>query len=262
VKNILLKLNWILVAQFGIDLFKLVKSIYNIPYYIRTLFIFKKKYKGELFITPCLHDRYDNAGAVNNEYFWQDLLVSQLIFADNPKIHVDIGSRLDGFVAQVAAYREIEVFDIRYLEYRIKNIVFNQADLMDEDSIKTYKGNSGYCDSISCLHAIEHFGLGRYGDILDSFGYEKGIANISKLLRHGGILYLSAPIGCEDYVEFNANWVFSPNTIVNCAKNNGLKLKKMVIFNEGSAKEIKCYEIDGYQQDLKQDLCIYIFKKE
>jgi hypothetical protein len=33
----------------------------------------------------------------------------------------------------------------------------------------------GYCDSLSCLHALEHFGLGRYGDPIDPRGHEKGI---------------------------------------------------------------------------------------
>ena len=36
------------------------------------------------------------------------------------------------------------------------------------------------CDSISCLHALEHFGLGRYNDPLDPNGHLKGFNNISK----------------------------------------------------------------------------------
>jgi hypothetical protein len=61
---------------------------------------------------------------------------------------------VDGFVAHVSIYREIEVFDIRPLDNKVDGIIFRQADLMklDEKYID-------YCDSISCLHAIEHFGL-------------------------------------------------------------------------------------------------------
>ena len=41
----------------------------------------------------------------------------------NLKRHVDIGSRLDGFVAHVASFREIEVLDIRPLKVnKHKNI--------------------------------------------------------------------------------------------------------------------------------------------
>jgi hypothetical protein len=40
-----------------------------------------------------------------------------------------------------------------------ENISFLKADLMHKD-------NKKIIDSISCLHAIENFGLGRYGDKL------------------------------------------------------------------------------------------------
>ena len=40
-------------------------------------------------------------------------------------------------------------------------VVFRQADLMNPVSLPITAGE-GYCDSLSCLHAIEHFGLGRY----------------------------------------------------------------------------------------------------
>jgi SAM-dependent methyltransferase len=65
-----------------------------------------------------------------------------------------------------------------------------------------------YSDSVSCLHALEHFGLGRYGDPIDPDGHLKGLAALSRLVRPGGVLYLSVPIG-PDRIEFNAHRVFS-----------------------------------------------------
>ena len=65
-----------------------------------------------------------------------------------------------------------------------------------------------YCDSVSSLHVIEHFGLGRYGDPIDYFGYLKAIDNISKILVSGGTFYFSVPIGPQR-IEFNAHRVFS-----------------------------------------------------
>ena len=97
----------------------------------------------------------------------------------------------------------------------------------------------GPCDSISCLHAIEHFGLGRYGDPIHSQGYECGIANIAQLLTPGGRFYLSTPIGMER-VEFNANRVFDPRTIIRCSEANGLKLHRMtVIGTDGGIREVE-----------------------
>jgi hypothetical protein len=87
----------------------------------------------------------------------------------------------------------------------------------------------GYCDSLSCLHALEHFGLGRYGDPVNPNGYRQGLENLATLLRPGGTFYLSIPIGYER-VEFNANWVFDPRTIISEANKHGLELKKLTIF--------------------------------
>ena len=86
----------------------------------------------------------------------------------------------------------------------------------------------GYCDSLSCLHAVEHFGLGRYGDPINPEGVQIGIANMIKLLTPGGKFYLSTPIGRER-VEFNANWVFDPRTIIDYAEKAGAILNKLIL---------------------------------
>jgi SAM-dependent methyltransferase len=152
---------------------------------------------------PCLYERDSVSGFVSGHYFHQDLLVASRIFQNNPQRHVDIGSRIDGLVAHVATFREIEVFDVRPLKVSIPNIVFKQADFMDNDlSLKDY------CDSVSSLHALEHFGLGRYGDKLDYNGHIKGLNNINAMLKAGGTFYFSVPIGPQR-IEFNAHRVFS-----------------------------------------------------
>lgn len=87
-------------------------------------------------------------------------------------------------------------------------------------------------DSLSCLHAIEHFGLGRYGDPIDPLGYERGIANMAQLLKSGGRFYLSTPIG-QERVEFNANRVFDPRTIIRCAESSGLQLLSLTVIGAG-----------------------------
>jgi len=85
-------------------------------------------------------------------------------------------------------------------------------------------------DSLSCLHVLEHFGLGRYGDAIDPNGYKTGFANLASLLRPGARFYLSTPTGRER-VEFNANWVFDPATILGLAHSSGLRLERCLAFN-------------------------------
>ena len=153
---------------------------------------------------PCLDDRYSESGTAKGHYFHQDLLVAQKIFKKKPHTHVDIGSRVDGFIAHVASFREIEVFDIREFPTNITNIKPLKINMM----VKIDDELTNYCDSISCLHALEHFGLGRYGDPVDFEGFLKGFENIHKILKPGGNLYLSVPIGPQR-IEFNAHRIFS-----------------------------------------------------
>ncbi len=161
-------------------------------------------------IRPQLLDRYDNAGVMKGAYFNQDLLVAQKIFKNNPLDHIDIGSRIDGFVAHVASYRKIKVFDIRKIESKSYHIDFEQRDIMIY-----YPDLENSCDSISSLHAIEHFGLGRYGDPLNINGHKIALDNIYKYLKSGGTFYFSVPIGKIQRIEFNAHRVFSISYLLN-----------------------------------------------
>src|SRR6185369_3343809 len=146
---------------------------------------------------PCLDDAFMAAGTATGHYFHQDLHVARRIFQRSPRRHVDIGSRVDGFVAHVAAFRDIEVFDIRDLP-SLPGITFSKWDVM-YDALPV-----DYADSVSCLHALEHFGLGRYGDTMDYYGHVRGLANLAQVVQPGGVLYLSVPIGPQR-TEFNAH---------------------------------------------------------
>jgi SAM-dependent methyltransferase len=239
-RPILIKLHWLLSSQFGIDPHTFLRSLRGLPVYLRDWAIFRKGFAGTMKFKPCLHDRYEEGGATKSEYFWQDLLVARAIHAAKPAKHVDIGSRVDGFVAHVASFREIEVFDVRPISTVVPGVVFRQADLMNSASLATDTGG-GYCDSLSCLHAIEHFGLGRYGDPVNPQGYQRGIANMAKLLQPGGTFYLSTPIG-KERVEFNANWVFDPRSIIRSAEENGMMLKKLTVINPNNGQQESAFD--------------------
>jgi hypothetical protein len=156
---------------------------------------------------PCLQDFYGQSGVARGHYFYQDLYVAQKIFRNAPTRHVDVGSRIDGFVAHIATFREIEVLDFRPLVSLVPNIVYHQCDLLDIPSRLRE-----YCDSLSCLHVLEHVGLGRYGDPVDLDGHAKALGNLVAMLKPGGTLYLSAPFGAER-IEYNAHRVFHLATI-------------------------------------------------
>jgi hypothetical protein len=251
--------------NFGLDLIAFFNALRSLPNYFYDLFLFKKTYKGVLNFLPCLADRYDCADGkgLTSEYFWQDLIVARLIKNSAPIKHVDIGSRIDGFVAHVASFREIEIFDIRPIYNAIPNVLVKKIDVMDKISMsKLCEHETAYCDSLSCLHAIEHFGLGRYGDKIHHNGYQQGLENMIKLLKPCGTFYLSTPIG-NQRVEFNANWIFDPRTIIKVAVENKLKLKSLSIL-----KQNEFYEVDLNERNFLKlaqqnyNLGLFIFIKQ
>jgi len=230
-KRIILRFYFFLNNQLGIDPFKIFYFIYGIPRYLHDLFLFKGQYSGKMKFHPCLHDWQEEGGATKDEYFLQDLVVARKIFKADPEKHVDIGSRVDGFVAHVASFRSIEVFDVRPVTTKIPGVVFKQADFM-KPLKSSIKEKNYYCDSLSCLHALEHFGLGRYGDPVAVDGFIHGFANMSALLKPDGIFYLSVPLGISR-VEFNANRIFDPFVIVQLALENSLKVSELIIIKQG-----------------------------
>lgn len=206
-KNVFKKIYFVL-NLLGFNAQKFLYFFRGILLYINDYCHLKKQMKtnkdfhfGKLY--PILDDKFSASGIMRGHYFHQDLLIARRIYANNPIKHVDIGSRIDGFVAHLAVFREIEVFDIRPQKKIVKNIIFKQANLMQvQDEMKEY------CDSISSLHAIEHFGLGRYGDPIDINGHIKAITNIHSILKSGGKFYFSVPIG-KQRIEFNAHRIFN-----------------------------------------------------
>lgn len=198
---------------------RIVKGVKNRIKFYRDYLLFKKQkgtsahdfFMGEFW--PCINDWNESSGTASGHYFHQDLIVAQKIYLNNPTRHVDVGSRIDGFVAHVASFRQIEVFDVRPLRSSHPNIIFVQADFMGDCSRL-----KAYCDSLSCLHALEHFGLGRYGDPVDYEGHLKGLKNFVGMLRMGGKFYFSVPIGPQR-VEFNAHRVFGVRYLMELLKN-------------------------------------------
>jgi SAM-dependent methyltransferase len=164
--------------------------------YLKGMPLFLKEYReirrqadvsGESFpfgkLYPCLQEKDQESGVLAEHYFYQDLYVARK--------------------AHVASFREIEVLDVRDLHLGLPHIRFTQADL----SAKEFP-LIDYCDSLSCLHALEHFGLGRYGDPVDYNGHLVGWENMHRMLKKGGKFYFSVPIGAQR-IEFNAHRVFS-----------------------------------------------------
>lgn len=234
---------------FGFDLKRFCTAITSIQWYLRERRAFKSTNAatfawGRSF--PILDERNEASGDLG-AYFYQDSTVARWIYERSPARHVDVGSRLDGFIGHLSIFRQVDVLDIRPQPLTVENVQFFQVDLMQilpDEWIEC-------TDSLSCLHTIEHFGLGRYGDTIDTDGYLKGLEQLKQLVKSGGRLYLSTPIGPQR-VEFNAHRIFSARTVVDwfhegweieefaCIKDNGMLYTHVDWRGIGSENHFDC----------------------
>ena len=251
-----------IIRPFAMKLFNLgfdVRKIYALRFYLQFRRQRKQWLKQGGKITHkymILSDYVESAGTSKGHYFHQDLLVAKLIYEHNPKRHIDIASRVDGFVAHVASYRKIEVVDVRPLpKSEHENIKFFQADLMNPQ-------NLGTTDSLSCLHVIEHFGLGRYTDPIDIEGHNKGIQNLVGLVKKGGRLYISFPIGKEDEVHFNAHRVAHPKTILKHPSIEKYMTLARFDFVDDAGSLHTNISIDDVDENTRYGCGIYTFVKK
>jgi hypothetical protein len=191
--------------QLGFDPIKSIQAVRAIPVYVLALFRFRLSTSEKNFaLSPILQDFNAQAGSADGHYFWQDLIVAKWIYERTPSHHFDVGSRIDGFIAHLLSFREVSMLDIRPLANKIPGL---QVVLGDAQKPLTDIKDS--FESVSSLHAIEHFGLGRYRDQLEADGHIKGLQNIAKTVRVGGNLYVSFPIGTKR-VEFNEQRIIEP----------------------------------------------------
>ncbi len=154
---------------------------------------------------PCLGDR-TTATAFDPHYFYQGAWLARRVASSKPAAHVDVGSSVM-MISVLSAQVPVTFVDIRPL----------QTDLADLTSISGTITALPFASlsqgSVSCLHVIEHIGLGRYGDPIDADGARKGLAELQRVIAPGGRLYLSTPVGRER-VCFNAHRVFAPESII------------------------------------------------
>jgi len=192
----------------------LIRSLRNLPIYFRDLRRYRKlnglpslRFRlRDAF--PILTDMADSAGVTGGHYFHQDLWAARKIFSRRPAQHLDIGSRTDGFIAHILTFMPVTVVDIRPLKSNIPGLTFLQDDASELANLA-----DGSIDSLSTLHAAEHFGLGRYTDPVDPHSCFRFMAALARVLAPAGRLYFSVPVGRER-LEFNAHRVFAPETIL------------------------------------------------
>lgn len=153
---------------------------------------------------PCLLDRTSRT-PFDPHYFYQGAWLSRSLAETTPDLHVDIGSSVLTIGVTSAVTRTV------FVDYRPLHVTLSGLDSV-AGSITQLPFADGSLASLSCLHVIEHIGLGRYGDPLDAEGGIKAANELMRVLGQGGRFHLSLPIG-RARVCFNAHRVHDPMAV-------------------------------------------------
>jgi len=207
-----LKNAYLMISGILIHIIRAPKSLFSvfseIGYYWKTKRAFKnadtenQKYES----LPIFFQRREST--FDRHYVYQAYWASSLIKANlsNIEYHTDISSNVS-YVVQLAAFVPIHFIEYNPPKMELQGITLVKGDLLNlpfEDS--TVK-------SISCMHVLEHIGLGRYGDPIDPMGMKKACHELTRILAKGGELLVSFPVG-KPKVVFNAHRVLHPVNIM------------------------------------------------
>ncbi len=192
----------------GASLLSCIVGLIGIPRYLRNLFLYASIKQDERFSLSIknLYPRLGDATSstkFDRHYIYHVHWALKILSETKPSLHVDFSSSLN-FISALAISTKTLFYDFRPAELRLENLQCAEADLMDLS--KFY----GLYDSVSCMHVIEHIGLGRYGDKVSPIGDIAAINQLKKVVRHNGNLLIVVPVGYQS-LYFDAHRVYDPN---------------------------------------------------
>lgn len=154
---------------------------------------------------PCLGEDTSST-PIDRHYVYHTAWAARILAKTRPGEHVDISSYLY-FSTLVSAFLPVRFYDYRPVELGLDNLETDFANLVELPFA------SGSIESLSCMHVVEHIGLGRYGDPLDPDGDRKAISELQRVLAPGGRLLFVVPIG-QPKIEFNAHRIYGYDQII------------------------------------------------
>lgn len=156
---------------------------------------------------PCPDDRTAQT-AFDRHYVYHTAWAARVLarLRPTPAEHVDVGSSLY-FASIASAFVPVRHYDYRPPDLTLPDLTCAGADLtslpFDDRSIA----------SLSCMHVVEHIGLGRYGDPIDFDADLAAMAELSRVLAPGGHLLLVVPVG-RPRIQFNAHRIYAYDQVV------------------------------------------------
>jgi len=155
-------------------------------------------------ILPFLNDKTSTT-SFDTHYIYHPAWAARVLKGISPSLHIDIGSTLH-FSTLLSAFIPTRFYDYRPAYLNLTGLSSETADLTN----LIFEDNT--IETLSCMHTIEHVGLGRYGDHLDAKGDLKAMKELQRVVRPGGSLLLVTPVG-KQKILFNGHRIYSFETI-------------------------------------------------
>lgn len=213
--------------QISKKLLKILKTLLYTPYaylnFIADFYKFKRlmsyKDKPRFFLSwrnqyPCLSDKTSQT-VFDRHYVYHTAWAARVLAEVKPDYHTDISS-LIYFSSLVSAFIPIKFYDYRPANLQLSGLVSEAVNLLE----LPFTDNS--IPSLSCMHVVEHIGLGRYGDPLDPDADLKAISELKRVLKVGGSLLFVVPIG-NPKIMFNAHRIYSYESVIHQFRDFELK---------------------------------------
>jgi hypothetical protein len=202
---------------------------------------------------PKMKDRTNTTG-YDKHYIYHSAWAARVVRKINPEVHTDISSILY-FSTIVSAFCKINYYD-----YRPALVVLDNHESKPIDLVKlSFDDNS--IQSLSCMHTLEHIGLGRYGDALDYDGDIKAINELKRVMARGGNLLIVLPIGAESKIAFNAHRIYKHQDVLNLFF--GFKLKEFALISDNKDESGLIYQPSEEILNRQKYGCgCYWFEKE
>ena len=148
---------------------------------------------------PALGDKAATT-AFDAHYVYHTAWAVRTVTRSAPARHIDVGSTLN-FCTTLAASVPVDFYDIRPAAIDLPGLRCLAGSLM------ALPFEDGSVASLSCMHVIEHVGLGRYGDPIDPLGDLKAVAELRRVLAPGGSLLFVVPVG-RRALKYNAHRIY------------------------------------------------------
>lgn len=181
----------------------------------------------------------------DRHYVYHTAWAARVVSEIKPQTHTDISSSLY-FSGIVSAFNPVQFYDYRPANLQLSGLTTNPGDLMK----LPFADRS--IESISCMHTIEHIGLGRYGDPLDPKGDLKALNELKRVVKIGGNLILVVPVG-KQRIEFNAHRIYNPKNFVSYITETGSSEVENISSPEFKLKEYAYIPETDTEGPIKRD---------